>query len=327
MEQFVGVPKTRPPPMAASTASVYESAPLLLNLERDPSTGKFTKLASTWCNLGLWPPDSPSCSFRQACAALTVALGEAANVGYGDSVLDVGVGYGDQTAVWIERFGASRVVAVEVSATHIAAARKAQDAGLLPAAVELRQASAANTRQVIASDGQQFDGVGRQFDVVLCLDCAYHFRPSRKNFLLLAASLALKPGGRYAAVDLIMSRADEDLADDPNATAGWLWWRKTLRACLRRAIALAVDIPSTNLHGVKAYEESLEAGGFEAAKFEVLTDRVLLPFARHAARQRKLLSAELTYGQAAFLLVLEWLFSFVAWSGLFDVVMVTATRL
>ena len=47
----------------------------------------------------------------------------------------------------------------------------------------------------------------------------------------------------------------------------------------------------------------------------------------HAAKQRKLLSAELTYGQAAFLLVLEWLFSFVAWSGLFDVVMVTATRL
>ena len=226
-------------------------------------------------------------AFGQACAALTAALGEAANVGYGDSVLDVGVGYGDQTAVWIERFGASRVVAVEVSATHVAAARKAQDAGLLPAAVELRQASAANTRQVIASDGQQFDGVGRQFDVVLCLDCAYHFRPSRKNFLLLAASLALKPGGRYAAVDLIMSRADEDLADDPNATAGWLWWRKTLRACLRRAIALAVDIPSTNLHGVKAYEESLEAGGFEAAKFEVLTDRVLLPFARHAAKQRE----------------------------------------
>ena len=48
-----------------SVATTYEEAPLLLNLERDETTGEWA-LASTWCNLGLWPTDAEApCSFRQ----------------------------------------------------------------------------------------------------------------------------------------------------------------------------------------------------------------------------------------------------------------------
>ena len=297
----------------------YASAPLLLNLEPD-GHGSF-RLASTWCNLGLWPigPSAPL-TFRQACEALAVALGRAAGLAEGDAVLDVGVGYADQTSVWATHFGVRRVLAIEPSASHIAAAREAQASGRLAGGdvVELRVGSAASIEELLRADAQLKgrDVGGACFDVVLCLDCAYHF-PSRSAFLQSAAR-ALRPGGRFAAVDLVVASPDE--------RSRTLRWRSLWRTAARRLVAAACDIPSENLHGVDAYNAALVAAGLQPVGVEVLTARVLVPFAAHATAQRRALATELSMAQALFLRVIAALFAFVAWAELFEVVLIRAAR-
>lgn len=330
-----------------SVATTYAHAPHLLNLEQDPSTGRW-QLASTWCNLGLWPPpgatEVPSCSFRRACEALALSLGEAAGLARGDAVLDVGVGYADQTAVWTTHFGVRRVVAVEPSAAHVAAAREAQSSGQLAGkgVVELCVGSADRLDDVLRRCGERGGrGAGGDepaeedaaraaaFDAVLCLDCAYHFG-SRAAFLR-AAARAMRPGGRFAAVDLVIGE-EEDAADDNSAGADGAarrfrrFWRSLWRSVARRVVAAACDIPAANLHGMRTYEAALEAAGLRLTSVQILTPRVLAPFATHATHQRRALGKELSISQATFLRVISALFCFVAWARLFEVVCVRAVR-
>lgn len=297
--------------------STYKNAPLMLNLEHNPAAGGSWHLASTWCNLGLWPTDREPCSFQCACKELAVTLGEAAGLSPGNAVLDVGVGYGDQTALWATRFGVRRVVAVEVSAAHVVAASEAQQTGRLAGGgvVEFRVGSAGDIDDILRTD--EMDGAGG-FDCVLCLDCAYHFR-TRASFLH-AASRALRLGGRFAAVDLIAVECDDA------AHAALPWWRVTWRSVARRAIGVLCDIPAANLHGLSAYKENLSAAGLQCNSTQLLTERVFAPFAAHAVAQRRALASELSIGQAVFLRIIAALFSFVAWSQLFDVVLVRAEK-
>ena len=207
----------------AIVGSTYESAPLLLNLERrkagegaaaadsaqqhcQPSSSAW-RLTSRWCNLGLWPASADEAartSFKEACTSLAAAVGEAASLGAHDEVLDVGVGYAEQTNFWIERFGVRRVVAVEASLTHVEAAHRAQRDGSLggSGAVDVIHGSATALAAAVGSSEPSFD-------VVLCLDCAYHFS-TRAVFLRDHAAPLLRPEGRFAAADLIVATDDED---------------------------------------------------------------------------------------------------------------------
>ena len=278
--------------------STYESAPLLLNLERrkagegaaaadsaqqhcQPSSSAW-RLTSRWCNLGLWPASADEAartSFKEACASLAAAVGEAASLGAHDEVLDVGVGYAEQTNFWIERFGVRRVVAVEASLTHVEAAHRAQRDGSLggSGAVDVIHGSATALAAAVGSSEPSFD-------VVLCLDCAYHFS-TRAVFLRDHAAPLLRPEGRFAAADLIVATDDEDDDDDDDddkqqqqqqQQLWWWWrrgehtgrrgrlgryrrgWRRLWRAVLRRLIARLCDIPWSNLHGAKEYAAVLE---------------------------------------------------------------------
>ena len=302
---------------SAAVAATYKDVPLLLNLERDAVTGKW-RLASTWCNLGLWTAASEAATqpqtFRNACEALALALGDAAGLTRGDAVLDVGVGYADQTALWATHFGVRRVVAVERSAEHVAAAREAQQTGRLAGSgvVELCVGSATNLDALLTT----LPPGDSTFDVVLSLDCAYHFQ-TRAEFVR-AAARALVPGGRFASIDL--------LAGDGTSDASSSWVRSIWRRCARRVIAAACDIPSANLYGLAEYKRGLEAAGLRVDTTTRLTERVLSPFAAHAARQRLALAAELAYGQSVSLWLISALFTFVAWCELFEVVLITAHR-
>lgn len=345
-----------------AVASTYRSAPLLLNLEQKcaprpdsttaqpfplPGTsnhGEGWLLASTWCNLGLWPEASSRtalCTFREACEALAVAVGEAAHLGPGDVVLDVGVGYADQTAVWASRFGVGRVIGVELSADHVVAARAAQAEGRLAGAgvVELHLGSA--NALPVCCEAPKADGT---FDAVLCLDCAYHFR-TRAAFLSSAGRL-LKVGGTFAAADLVVSDDDDDahqlvgtrdarthstfsLVSLASLTRWWLGvrWRRYWRRAVRRFVAILCDIPPSNLHGLHAYRASLEASGLdEAISVQPISERVLEPFAAHAKRQHAALKGELTTGESISLWLIGALFSFVARHRLFEVVIISARR-
>lgn len=301
--------------MATIVGSTYERAPLVLNLERASGSEQKWVLGSTWCNLGLWPAGEQAAratTFQQACAALAHELGKAAGLSErADKVLDVGVGYGDQTATWVSRFGVRRVLALEPSATHVAAARAAQVKGRIPEAVDLRLGSAEEIDAALGAAGDE----PSSFDAVVCLDCAYHFR-SRSRFLL-AAGRALRPGGRFAAVDLVSG----PLAVRPTSGLSALW-----RSGARRAVAALCSIPPANLHGLDEYDSALDAAGLRRDTIERITPRVLAPFAEHATRQRLRLGASATFAQALFLRLIAALFAFVARHELFEVVVVCATR-
>uniref|UniRef100_A0A7S0P4Y7 phosphoethanolamine N-methyltransferase n=1 Tax=Calcidiscus leptoporus TaxID=127549 RepID=A0A7S0P4Y7_9EUKA len=272
----------------ARTAAVYSHAPLLLNLEKE---GARWELRSTWCNLGLW--DTPGCTFRKACEALALKLARAAGLSSTDSVLDIGIGFGDQTALWVDEFNVNNVVAVEHSAAAAAGARS-----LLAKydRVAVFQACAnslpPNVRQA-------------RYDVVLCLDCAYHFR-TRGAFVDQLASL-LRAGGRFAAIDLLPAHATS-------------WFARALQAL----VAVLTDIPRANLCSTDEYTTMLQSAGFSSVSIEKVECAIFGPLSEHAFAQRKALSDSLTRTQAALLWMIGCLMGLVARWRLFDVFVVVA---
>jgi cyclopropane fatty-acyl-phospholipid synthase-like methyltransferase len=291
--------------MAGTVESTYRAAPLLLNLERDE---KHWRVASTWCNLGLWRGGATR--FGDACERLAMAVGEAAELQACATLLDVGVGYGDQTALWPTRFGVRRVVAIEPSRAHVEAARSAQVEGRLAGAgvVELHVGSSNSLPEAARSI---------RYDAVVCLDCAYHFR-TRASFLATASSL-MKPGGRFAAADIIL--ASPRSGEQQGRRWGALW-----RTCARRLIALLTDIPAANLCDHGGYVASLQAAGLSSVRVERVTEHVFAPFAAHAGAQRAALRSQLTLVERFFLWSIQTLFSFIARHALFDFVIVSARR-
>ena len=235
--------------------NTYEHAPLLLNLELG-ADGTW-RLASTWCNLGLW---TTATSFRSACADLARLLGRAASLGAGDEVLDVGVGYGDQVALWLDEFGVERVVALE-SSPKIAAAASSALADRAAATVVNENASHLSARALTSAPAS--------FDVVLCLDCAYHFS-TRASYIASAAPL-LRPAGRFAAIDLL-----------PTAQSRW-----GLGRLAQGLVALAVGIPWSNLYGEAEYGLTLRSNGLVDVSIRPVDGAVFAPLGVYASEQRR----------------------------------------
>ena len=268
-------------------------------------------------------PANPLTQFTNLCIAC-LASGEAAQLNSGDIVLDVGVGYADQTAVWAQHFGVARVVAIERSESHVVAARRAQANGMLAGGdiVDVRVGTATALPADVA-------GLHSAFDAVLCLDCAYHF-DTRAAFLGAAGSL-LRPGGRFAAVDLLVAEDDEEEGERPRLGSTWRLIRRRARACwrwgLRRAVAAMTDIPAANLYDVGSYAELLQASNIgDDVNVVELTDQVLAPFAAHARAQRLALGSAISVGERAFLWLIAALFALVARHQLFSVVLITARK-
>lgn len=198
----------------------------------------------TWNNLGLWPAGThdDACRAMLRRAASLAGLPTARAV----SVLDVGCGAGASCAE-LRRWGAPRGTVVGVDAA-------AQD----PASGVLR---ASATRLPARLRGSA--------DVVVALDCAYHFAPSRAAFFR-EARRALRGGEGAVLVlaDLVLRRAPPSLAG---------------RALLRAAAAVC-GVPYANAAmDEAAYRAALEGAGFDGAGavFERATDEVLGGFARH----------------------------------------------
>lgn len=280
--------------MAHRTA--YLTAPQLLNLETRPSGG--VHLASTWCNLGLW--SQKNCSFREACSALARLLARSVGLTHGDTVLDVGVGYADQTELWVREFGVQRVVAVEASPDIVRVARSRLDARGLPVTLICAAAPA------LPDSVRQSQPLG--YDAVLCLDAAYHF--STRAAFFAAAAAQLRSGGRFGAVDLVPVAGPR---------CGW-------RALAQMAVAVLCGIPRANLQSLGQYAEALRAAGFECDELRPIETAVFAPLAAHAWRQRRELRGQLSLGEHAALAIVGSLMSLVARLNLFHVVVVAARR-
>ncbi len=163
------------------------------------------------------------------------------------AVLDVACGEGGTTARVHERFPAAAITAVNISPGQLARA-----AARCPAARFMRM------------DATQLKFAAASFDLVLCVEAAYHFH-TRERFLREAFRV-LRPGGTLLLTDGIV--------------------RGPLGPLARRIVPDLASMPAENFVDRAGYERLLADTGFGAVVIEEALAKTFLPcsrrFLRHA---------------------------------------------
>src|SRR5687767_13447370 len=75
-----------------------------------------TATRSLWLNVGDW---REARTYEEACSALARRLGEAAQLGPSDEVLDAGFGFGDQDFFWLQTAKPKRIVGINITPIHV----------------------------------------------------------------------------------------------------------------------------------------------------------------------------------------------------------------
>ncbi len=144
---------------------------------------------------GYWPdPDAATntaADYAAAAEELCRRVCDAAPVGDGARVLDVGCGFGGTVASLNERFRDLDMTGVNIDPRQLARAA----ATVVPVS--------GNRTTWVEANACALPFAAAQFDVVLAVECIFHF-PSRATFLAEAARV-LKPGGRLALSDFLPS--------------------------------------------------------------------------------------------------------------------------
>jgi tocopherol O-methyltransferase len=162
-------------------------------------------------------------------------VADAAAIGEGDRVVDVGCGYG----------ATSRLLAAERGATVTGLTLSAAQAGALPPAPGV---------DLLVRDWLDNGLAGGAFDAAIAIESLSHMPDKPRAFAELGR--VVRPGGRVAIVDWLTREA-------PGA-------RET--RLLLRPICEEGHLPS--LHSASEYEALLRGAGFEDVRFEDLSDRV-----------------------------------------------------
>jgi len=197
-----------------------------------------------YLNFGLW--DADTVSGDQACEQLLAFVAGIVELAAADHVLDVGFGTGAQD-VFFAGLTDAAITGINSSSSQTAVARHRVDAAQLCPRVDLRRGDA--TRLELS------DGI---FDVVVCVEAAFHFE--RRERFFSEAHRVLRPGGRLVVAD-ILARAEPHWTDR-------IFWS---------AFDRFFFVPRRNRISPGTYRAQLEACGF-AVQMERLTDRVYLPF-------------------------------------------------
>lgn len=214
--------------------------------------------AARWGNLGLWVPGQTR-DYAAACRDLAHAVGEAAGMRPGDSVLSLACGAGEELTLWAEAFGAATVMGLEQTPTLAAQARQRAEAVHASCDIEVHCADARRIAQLI----------GGRFDRIVCVDALYHLGPRAP--LLRAARTRLFPGGAFAFTDLVLDRR------------GGAAWR---HAALRLGAGLT-GIDATEVRSAEEGVALLREAGFDDAQVTLLDEAVLDGFCAYAARQAR----------------------------------------
>lgn len=165
---------------------------------------------------GYWPDpaaaaDTPE-DYAHAAEVLCRRVCDAAPVADGMRVLDVGCGFGGTIASLNERFRDLDTVGVNIDARQLARA------------ADLVTPTNGNRAAWVHGDACDLPVTG-PFDVVLAVECVFHF-PSRAKFLQEAARV-LKPGGRIVLSDFLPTAeglpylADERAAGHADTLRGY----------------------------------------------------------------------------------------------------------
>ena len=146
---------------------------------------------------GYWKDPHPSelsaiQEFPQAAEALTRLMLDQAHLKAGESVLDVGCGFGGTIDSLNQNWDGLALTGLNLDARQIERAR------------QFVQPRAANTIEWIVADACALPLATDSLDVVLAVECIFHF-PSRQAFLQ-EAQRVLRPGGRLVLSDFVPCR-------------------------------------------------------------------------------------------------------------------------
>lgn len=144
---------------------------------------------------GYWDASSPAdgtmSDFARAAERMSHRVTEAAGVRNGQRILDVGCGFGGTVAGLDERLDDVELFGLNIDPRQIERARTT---------INPRPR---NVVSFVEGDACEMPFDDASFDVVLALECAFHF-PSRARFFEEAARV-LRPGGSLAICDIVPS--------------------------------------------------------------------------------------------------------------------------
>eukprot|EP00762_Andalucia_godoyi_P007019 ANDGO_07647.mRNA.1 hypothetical protein len=289
------------------------------NTNTNPDTDTDTDSPS-WVNLGLWSTASGAQhqqSYAQACEALALYLGAQCGLSLSTSasstspfvdpcgsrrrrrrenvhVWEVACGCGDSLWTWHRSFGIpwSHIHASTLSNTQHSfllsklsryfSRHRLSDENDRPTVVQSDAARFYSTFESLQAqnraNGEDDEG---GLNIVIALDCAYHFTPSRYDFFRASSRFFFGPSSsalssvpsrqrlRIGLVDLVLS-----------SPSSGCWWREWV-VC---AACQACSIPRCNMRTLSAYRADLQSCGFSSVhSCEQIGQHVFYGFMRFTA--------------------------------------------
>ncbi len=188
-----------------------------------------------YMNLGYWA-NGPR-RLDEAGDDMARLVANAAGLGPGMDVLDVGFGFADQDILWMQEYRAGSIHGINCSTVQVARAQQRVDALGFQAQIILREGEAT-----------LLPYPDNCFDAVLSIEAAFHFH-TRDDFLREAYRV-LRPAGRLVMTDLC-------------AATGPIEWPARMQAWVGRSFW---QIPIENMYDSGEYLDRLRTVGFDEAR-------------------------------------------------------------